>query len=531
MPDPNASRPPWFLLERLAGIDAMREMDRQAIESIGLPGRLLMENAAGAVAGRLCEILKEKGVEGPVAVCCGGGNNGGDGYAVARLLANRGLEVTVIALGTPSGGDAKANAEVWRHFGPTLDWSKDSGPAEACLEQAAVVVDALFGTGLKRPIAGEAEGLIRGINGGNTGDSRPVIGVDIPSGIHADTGQVLGVAVQCTHTVSFQVGKPGCHQHPGAAHAGAVEVAPISIPVQWPADDPGTYRLTEAFIRAILPERPVAGHKGTFGHVLAVVGSAGMGGAASLAGRAALKIGSGLVTLGVPGCLRDRFLDDAPELMTLSSPEGTKEFFAGEQAEGMIEAASSRNATVLGCGLGRHPDTAPFVRALMEKIPTPLLIDADGLYPLNPADLQARKSPTVLTPHPGELARLAEMERESIAAERLGTARRLAKEWGVVLVLKGALTVIGDPEGRVFINPTGDAGLATGGTGDVLSGMIGGLMAQGLEPLAATLAGVYLHGLARDVQRDRISEEAFTAGDLLGGIDPALRQVIAARAG
>jgi NAD(P)H-hydrate epimerase len=519
---------PWHLLQPLASSDQMRRMDAHAIETLGLPGRLLMENAAHAVADRACALLDAAAAPGPVVVCCGSGNNGGDGYAAARLLVNRGRPVTVLRVGAPGAGDARANADAWTHFGETLDAAAQPDRAAALLAEAALIVDALFGTGLSREVAGAAGALIDAINAAAANSGVPVLAVDIPSGVHTDTGQVLGRAVRATHTVALQLGKPGCYQYPGAEHAGEVEVAPISIPPHWPAGGPDTWRLTAAFGTALLPARPAAGHKGTFGHLLTVCGSAGMGGAALLASLAALKTGSGLVTAGVPRALRDHFLKDAPELMTLAAEQGAAERFTPEQAPLFLEAAAARSAVVLGCGLGRDDATAAFVQRLVAEVRKPLLIDADGLYPLQPKHLQARPGPTVITPHPGELERLAGVDRHALAADRLGVARRLAGEWGVVLVLKGAATVIADPSGHAFLNPTGDAGLASGGTGDVLSGIVGGLLAQGLAALPAALLGVYLHGLARDVHREALSAAYFTASDLIAGINSALQRLGAA---
>jgi NAD(P)H-hydrate epimerase len=522
MPDTPAPLP-LHLLQRLAGTAEMRRMDAHASETLGLPGRILMENAARAVADRVQALLVEAGPAAPVVVCCGSGNNGGDGYAAARLLANRGLPVTVVALAPPGTPDAQANAQAWTHFGDTVSWTAQRPAAEICLDGAGLVVDALFGTGLTRPLAGDAAALVAAVNRAGEARPRPVVGVDVPSGVDGDTGRELGEAVRCSHTVSLQAGKPGCHQYPGAACAGRVEVADISVPARWEPGQPGTYLLTPDFLRALLPPRPPDGHKGTFGHLLAVCGSAGMGGAAMLAGLAGLKSGAGLVTVGVPRALRDRFITAAPELMTLAPPTGEEGAFAEAQAPFMIAAANERSAAVLGCGLGRRKETAGFVRRLAAGVEVPLLIDADGLFHLAPKHLQTRPAPTVITPHPGELARLGGLGRDALAADRIGEARRLAGEWGVVLVLKGAATVVAAPGGDAFINPTGDVGLASGGTGDVLSGMIGGWLAQGLAPLPAALLGVYLHGLARDCLRETVTVPYFSAADLIAGIDPALR--------
>jgi NAD(P)H-hydrate epimerase len=518
MADPAAL--PLSLLQRLCTAEEMRAMDRHAIEALGLPGRLLMENAGHQVAAQVQRLLRGRGAAGPIAVCCGAGNNGGDGYVAARLLSNAGLETVVVRLGTPAAADALANAQAFQAFGRVLDFDADPEAARASLRAAPALVDALFGTGLSRAVEGSARAFIAAMN---ASPAAVKVAVDVPSGVSSDTGAVLGEAVRCTHTVSFQVGKIGCYQYPGAEHAGRVRVAPVSIPRRWPEGAAPTFRLTRGFARRLLPGRPAAGHKGTFGHLLVLAGSAGMGGAALLAGLAALKVGTGLVTVGVPRVLLDRLLAGAPELMTLAPPGGPSDAFDGAHAEAMAQAALERDAVVLGCGLGRREETGAFVRDIVPRLTGPLLVDADGLYHLDPARLIERAVPAVLTPHPGELARLSGLGREALAADRVGHARRLAAAWNVVLVLKGAGTVVAAPSGEAFINPTGDSGLASGGTGDVLSGVIGGLLAQGLAPLAAALLGVYLHGLARDATRGRIAAAWFTAGDLVAGLNAALK--------
>lgn len=533
---------PFALMTRLATAAEMRAMDEHAINHLKLPGRLLMENAAQAVVGKLLAALSpgyqsQEATSGSsistarIAVCCGTGNNGGDGYAVARLLANRGFSVTVIGLGQPVGDDALANAKAWAHFGATLDWHTQKSEVEVLLQKAVALVDAIFGTGLGRPVEGDAATLIQAFN---KAPAPSKIAVDLPSGVDSDTGQVQGVATQCTHTVCLQTGKPGCWQHPGAEQAGEVSIAPISIPPHWPNDQAGCYLTTRQAASALLPPRPPAGHKGTFGHLLALCGSGGMGGAALLAGSAALKSGAGLVTMGVPGILRDTFVKEAPELMTLSplvaadshatgAEAGQSAFFSAANLPFYLEEAQTRDALVIGCGLGRNPETAGFVAGILQETQNPLVVDADGLYHLNPDQLKARKAPTVITPHPGEMARLCGWEKSRLAEDRIGAARRFAGEWGVVLVLKGPATVVAAPDGAVCLNTTGDNGLASGGSGDVLTGIIGAFLAGGMPAFQAAVLGVYLHGLARDCQRSSITPAAFTAGNLLSGINPAMR--------
>lgn len=518
MADVTPASIPIDLAQRLCSAAEMRAMDTYAIETLEIPARLLMENAAHWITAKVAQLCGGN-ADASIVVCCGRGNNGGDGYAAARLMQNRGLNACVIALGEPAGGDALANRDVWSTFGDTWDFPAEAQTVQELLGGADIIVDALFGTGLSRTLEGDAARLIEAING----SPAPVkIAVDVPSGINADNGQAMGLAVKCTHTVTVQVGKIGLFQPPGSEYAGQTAAVPISIPPRWPDDAPGTYLVTEEFARALLPPRPLAGHKGTFGHLLAVCGSAGMAGAAALAGLGAIKSGTGLVTVGVPPALQDRLLHLAPELMTLAPGKGSVAAFEGAHLSFMLAEAESRTASVIGCGFGRRDSTGQFTRDYVQRCPLPLLIDADGLYFMDGRLLAARKPDTVITPHGGELSRLAALSVDELSADRVAHARRLAREWGVVLVFKGSGTVIAAPDGSAFINPTGDDGLATAGSGDVLSGIIGGFLAQRIPALNAAILGVYMHGLARDLAREEVSGASFSASDLVQGINRAM---------
>ena len=504
---------PWAQFQRLADSKAMRALDRCAIEELGLPGLLLMENAARSVADLVAaEILRER-PKAWVVVCCGRGNNGGDGFAAARLLANRGFRVSVIDAGEAKTEDARTNQQLWTHFGESVSFP--SPEATRWLEQADVILDAIFGIGLEREVEGAYREWIETINA-NPHAIR--VALDVPSGVDSDDSRVHGVAVRCHHTVCFQVGKPGCFQQPGAEHCGKVTIPDISIPTHWPEESPGIWKLTRQATRGLLPAVPEDSHKGRFGHLLTVCGSVGMGGAATLAATAALKSGTGLVSAFVPERFRDRLPNQPPEVMTLSSP-GSADRLTPEHTDAALRHAASRNAVVLGCGLGSHPETGEFVRAFVVEAEVPLLVDADGLNHLSGQDLAERSGPTVLTPHPKELSRLCGQSVAEIQTSRIATARHWAQEWEVVLVLKGSRTVVAAPDGAVFLNPTGNAGLATAGSGDVLSGMIGGFLAQGCSPLAAALVGVYLHGLAADtLVQVGLLPSALIASDLFRGI-------------
>ncbi|MEE2718079.1 MAG: NAD(P)H-hydrate dehydratase [SAR324 cluster bacterium] len=529
MPDPNQhpvpafpdSELPWVQFQRFADAETMRSLDQRAIEEIGIPGLVLMENAARSVADLVeSEILRER-PQAWVVVCCGRGNNGGDGFAVARLLANRGYRVSVIDAGEVKTDDARTNQQLWSHFGESVSFP--SPEATRWLERAEVILDGIFGSGVEREIEGAYREWIETINA-NPHALR--IALDVPSGISSDDSRLHGIAVRCHHTICFQVGKPGCFQQPGAAHCGKITIPDISIPVRWPEAVPSTWGITASAVRCLLPDVPDDAHKGAFGHLLTVCGSAGMGGAATLAATAALKSGTGLVSAFVLERFRDGLPGQPPEVMTLSSP-GASDYFTPDHTDVALSHAASRDAVVLGCGLGNHSETGEFVRAFVTETEMPLLVDADGLNHLGGQDLAARSGPTVITPHPKELSRLCGESVAEIQASRIATARRWAQEWKVVLVLKGSRTVVAAPDGAVLLNPTGNAGLATAGSGDVLSGMLGGLLAQGHSPLAAALVGVYLHGLAADtLVQDGLPPSALTASDLFRGIGLARKALL-----
>jgi len=534
---------PYSLLTRLSGATAMRAMDEHAIKTLGIPGIVLMENAARSVADFIEEHVLESKSKARIVVCCGKGNNGGDGFAIARLLKNRGIAVTVISAGTARTEDAKLNQKLWKHFGKSITYPCTE--ASEALQCADVIVDAIFGTGLERVIEGSYYDWVKEINA-NTQSTR--IAVDIPSGVHADDSTIMGIAVQCHHTVALQVQKIGCAQYPGVGYAGQIHIKDISIPVKFPHDENSTYLLTEAFVSEALPQLNPETHKGSQGHLLCICGSAGMGGAASLVAHAALRTGCGLLTACVPKNLQDSLPQQSPEVMTLS-PEHSLSYFKGQESSFVVQAASTKDAVIIGCGLGLHRETYKFCQSFLDRatsdIDAPLLIDADGLNHITTQDLNKRAlskqnlnkralnkralnkralnkralnkhaSTTVLTPHPKELSRLSGVSVEAIQRARIQTVRHYAVAWSVVLLLKGPYTVIGSPDGTIYINPTGHAGMATAGSGDVLSGIIGSLMAQGLSPLNATLTGVFLHGRAADLLKTKLPPVSLMATDLI----------------
>ena len=511
----------WLLVDA-AG---MRLRDRHTIETLGVPGELLMESAGRAVAG---EALVLGGSSRGVLVVCGSGNNGGDGLVAARHLHLLGVRVRVALLARAEElrGDAASNFARAREAGVCF-----TAPA-AAPERGELVVDALFGTGLARPVAGAAAQAVERIRRGRRESDCPVLAVDLPSGLSADTGQPLGPCVEADVTVTLGLPKAGIALEPGRTLAGRIRVARIGIADEAPQAPAAAVLWTRAGAAGLLPLRPSAAHKGSFGHVLVVAGSEGKTGAAALAAHGAGRAGAGLVTIACPASLHDILEEKCTEAMTVPVPETLARSLAAAAEKPLLELASARDVVALGPGIGEDPETAALVRALVPVLARPLVLDADGLNAIaaNPALLKGRRHPTIVTPHPGEAARLLGLESQQINADRIGMALALSERTGAVVVLKGAATVTAAPDGRVVVNPTGGPILGTGGTGDVLTGVIAGLLAQGLEPLVAAALGVYLHGLAADGLAERFGPAGALAEDVAAQIPVAMQRLRRLRA-
>ncbi|MGE5530316.1 MAG: NAD(P)H-hydrate dehydratase [Patescibacteria group bacterium] len=467
----------------------MAAADAWAQKELGLAGLVLMENAGRETAAAAHARF---GVSSRLAVVCGPGNNGGDGLAAARHLALAGHEV-MIWLGADPGayrGDALVNLGVAQKLGlPVRCIPADLGGFGQALAWADAVIDAYFGTGFRgEPRPGPA-GVLRAVNEAG----RPVLAVDIPSGVEADTGAVRGEAVRASLTVTFACPKLGCLLYPGAAHCGELLTAPISLPLP-PAGGSRRFLAEAGDVRAVLPRRPRDAHKGDNGRVLIVGGSAGLTGAPVLAALGALRSGAGLVTAAVPAI---PFAEKPAEVMLAVLPAGPDGCF-GEGAARAIPALLARaDVVAVGPGLGQGKHARALLDGLLEAWRGPLVLDADALNLLaaggGPGGGHAG---WVLTPHPGEMARLCGVSVAEIQADRVGWAERFAAAWGAVVVLKGVPTVTAAPSGETWLNPTGDPAMATGGMGDVLAGAVAGLIGQGLAPGQAAMAGAYLHGLA-----------------------------------
>lgn len=490
-------------MQKILTAAEMRRDDEAKIQS-GTPSRILMERAAEAVL----QILQRDFDITRVLVLCGAGNNGGDGFALARMLREGGSAVTVCypcrALADGRPDPAAMSEECARQYAllPT-DVSITAHPA---LDGVTAVVDALLGIGVTRPVEGAYAAAIAAINAA----SLPVLSIDIPSGVHADTGAVLGTAIRATRTVAIAAIKRGHLLYPGAMLCGKVEVADIGIPVGEAAA-----RVLEAGDLSDLPSRPRRAHKGTFGRVLIVGGSVGMAGAAYLAGKAAYRTGCGIVELLAPEENRVIHQIQLPEAVLSCYTEATA-------AEALKSALRRADAVAIGMGLGRSPLAAALTEIALRECAVPLLVDADALNliaadPLLMAALYQRSAPTVITPHLGEMSRLLGFSIPKISGNLIGTAATFAKAAGVITVLKDAHTVISDSVSH-YLNVLGNSGMATGGSGDVLAGIITSLLAQGTAPLSAASLGVLLHARAGDATAEAQSARSIMASDLIQGL-------------
>lgn len=504
---------------RLLTSAQMRAADRRTIEQLGLPGIVLMENAGAAATSILQQRLPDWRSR-PVLILAGGGNNGGDGLVMARRLLQAGGRVTVLLLAKSAAlpGDARIHHEVFRNSGGSLlEWSGDDAPCparfSALLAHCGVVVDAIFGTGLTRPVEGRAAIVIQAV----IASGKPVLAVDLPSGVCADTGRILGCALPARWTVTFAAEKIGHRLHPGAGLCGERIVVPIGIPDAFltiPEHDTALNRPEDC---PIPPRRPET-HKGECGRLLIIAGGPGMEGAAILVARGAARVGAGLITVATPASIQPVVTAGLVEAMTLALSNDHS------SAHSLSELRNHRfqpDLVAIGPGLGESEWTAGLVAGVITEKDRPVLLDADALNVLAGQGDRirqwagSRRSALVLTPHPGEMARLLGIPVAAVQGDRLGVARSTAQDWGVWLVLKGADTIIAAPDGRAWINATGNAGLASGGSGDLLTGIIAGLWTQGWPTESAVRVGVWMHGAAADNSAASEGMAGLVASDLL----------------
>jgi NAD(P)H-hydrate epimerase len=492
----------------------MQDLDRQAIETFGIPGLTLMENA-----GQCCvdAIVEEFGPQGYAVIIAGKGNNGGDGYVVARLLRQAGWDVHVFVLAEQGqiSGDAATNLSKlpWED----VTYCSQAGQLLALhmdeIARADVIVDAIFGTGLRSDVTGVYQEAIEIINA----SGRPVLAVDIPSGIHGTTGRVLGTAVRASITVTFTFAKLGHVLYPGAQHTSKLIVADIGIPPNVMEAAPGYDLLNDDFIRPMLRRRDRQAHKGQFGHCLVIAGSTGKTGAAALSANSAMRAGSGLVTLAVAESLHAILEIKTTEVMTAPLPDSNSGHVTSSAFPAIEKLLEGKDAVALGPGLGKRPGTTALVQTIVESVSLPLVIDADGLNALaeDITILRRKKSSDIiLTPHPGEMARLLGTSIPDVEAIRISVAQEFARNFGVYLILKGSRSIIASPSGIAAINGSGNPGMASGGMGDVLTGIIVSLLGQHYSAWDACRIGVYLHGYAANLVADEKGEIGMSAGDV-----------------
>lgn len=506
----------------------MRAIDELAIKKYGIPSLDLMENAGSRVARHIIDYIRERSLTGkPIAILCGPGNNGGDGYVVARHLATAGEKVGVFSGESVSKlkGDAKINADRVTKCGiPILETVEGTQPVD--LSGYHVIIDALFGTGFHGAIDGIAARLIRAANASGA----PIIAIDTPSGLDNDSGQYAGPAIRAAHTLTLGAVKWGQLLWPGRAIVGELDIIDIGIPKEAVRElDPKTFLTTSEFVRESLPPRPPDGHKGTFGKALVIGGSAGFSGAVVLASNACMRSGVGLTYAAVPESLMDVVDAGAIETVTRALPEVRGRRVLAKRALGeCLRFSDQVNAIAIGPGLSLHHETQELVRRLIQRLTKPAVIDADGINACarDVSCLEGeRRAQLILTPHVGEMARLLGISNEDIARDRRAAAIEAARRFKCIVVMKGAPTFVADPNGYLYVNPTGNSGMASGGVGDVLTGIIVSLLAQGCQPLNAALLGTYLHGLAGDLAAVSIGERSLVASHLIEALPDAFLNI------
>ena len=507
----------------------MNEIDKIAISSYGIPGVVLMENAAIKVVDEVRQytgIIKGK----KILVFAGKGNNGGDAFAVARHLFNMEalVKVYLLALKESVESDARTNLIIIEKMGVEIIELVDDDCFDSLKEDlhgADLIIDGIFGTGLKGRIEGLTAQVINHINF----SVKSVVSIDIPSGISGETGEALGTCIKATSTVTFGLPKIGLVIHEGCNYAGKLKVVDIGIPSEIIQSMNIRINLIEdEMVSNLLPVRNNNTNKGDYGKILVVSGSKGMTGAGCLTAGAALRTGAGLVYLAVPASLASVYDSVIMEAITYSLYDGGSGYLNEECIDGLMERMKRVDVVAIGPGLSNNKTITQIIDAVVENSKTPLILDADALNALS-CDLnilKKLKTDAVITPHPGEMSRLAGITVEEVQKNRIDVAARFAREWNVTVVLKGSRTIIAAPHGEIYINPTGNPGMATGGTGDVLTGIIAGLAGQGLKLVDAAIAGVYLHGLAGDMAAGDKGQHGLIARDLVEVLPYAIKSLI-----
>jgi NAD(P)H-hydrate epimerase len=512
---------------KVATAEQMQELDRKAIETYRIPGIVLMENAGRgateAIFKAFPDLQKMK-----IAIITGKGNNGGDGFVVARYLMNAGVHVKVYLLADPKvlRGEAETNSQIFQRMKGeviSVPSSKDYQKVKKELEKFDLLIDAIFGTGLDAEVRGYYREVIDHLNT----LQKPIVAIDIPSGLDANTGKPLGTAIRASLTVTFGLPKIGHLIPPGPEYVGEVKVIDIGYPRRLEDEEKiQTHLLEKEEIKEWLssPRHPDT-HKGDYGHLLVIAGSVGKTGAAAMACEAALRMGAGLVTLAIPKSLNAIMEMKLTEVMTEPLPETPKQTLGLRSFSAILRLCENKKAVIIGPGMGTFKETQTLILKLLKALEIPVILDADGLTALSSQSkvLPVPNRSLILTPHPGEMARLVRSTSKEVQDDRIGISRSFSQSNHLYLVLKGYRTLIATPKGEVFINPTGNPGMASGGTGDVLTGMIGGLVCQGFDLLQSLQISVYLHGFVGDLMAQELGEKSLIATDIIKKIPELLQ--------
>ncbi|MEW6096995.1 MAG: NAD(P)H-hydrate dehydratase [bacterium] len=508
--------------------EQMQEIDRRATAEFNIPGITLMENA-----GLVSELTLEEEFpnlnDSKIIIFAGGGNNGGDGLVIARHLLNQAIDVKVYLLKETNTfkADALTNLKIAKSIGVPIKEILNEAELEREKDnilEADIIIDAILGTG----ISGEVKGFLAYVIDFLNKINKPIVAIDTPSGLDVDTGFPLGCCIQAWSTFTFGLPKIGLLLHPGAELAGELSLIDISLPKQLLEDENIKVNLLlKEDILPLLPERAEDVHKGSCGKVIIIAGSVGMTGAAVMTSQSCLAMGAGLAILCIPQSLNPIVEVKLTEVITKPLPETQEQTLSLNSYDKIIELVKDVSAVAIGPGLGRNNDIVNLIRKLIPKLNVPMVIDADGLFALanNLHILKEKSSPVVITPHHGEMAYLLGVSIDEVKKDRLGVAQRFAQKYQLVVVLKGPRTIIADPEGNTYINSTGNPGMATAGCGDVLTGMIAGLLAQKVSDLDAAKLGVFLHGLAGDLVLEEKGVYSLVASDLIDKIPAAIKKL------
>jgi NAD(P)H-hydrate epimerase len=518
----------WRVRLKVVTSEIMQRLDKRAIEECGIPGIVLMENA-GSRATEVIESHYPELINKKVAVFSGKGNNGGDGFVIARHLFNRGVQVKIYLLtaGDSLLGDAKINFEIVRHLGISILEFKEEGIIDLIRDEIRdcdLIVDAIFGTGLNSEVKGLFRDVIEVLNQADI----PMVAVDIPSGLDANTGKALGNCIKADLTITFAHPKVGLLIPEGTEYVGELEIIDISIPKYLIEEEKiQNYIIDRDELKSLLKPRNLNSHKGDFGHLLVVAGSTGKTGAAVLTCKGAMQAGVGLVTLGIPESLNPIMENKLTEVMTEPLAEAPPGFLGIRALEKIVALTEKKGALALGPGVSTNDGTVELVHGIVKEVHIPVVIDADGLNAIarDKDTLKGADVPIVLTPHPGEMARLMNTSVAEILDNRMEISRSFAQDYNVYLVLKGFRTIIADPCGDIWINPTGNPGMATAGMGDVLTGMLSSFIAQGFGIMDAAKLAVFSHGLAGDTIASERGEIGLLATNVIERIPSILNEL------